>query len=237
LLWTVTQWRLRDKKSLLRPKSSGQRTGPRGVVLDAEAISFVDVTAVRMLDVLSEELDHAGQRLVIAHELGQVGDLLTGPGSTIILHLDPSIDDTIRAPSQNLPGDLHAGPGCLEARVLYCPSPPSRACRGSAARHRMRTRQAHLSTRPCRRSEWQPPDRRAVHVGAGSGRGHNRVRHLANRTAPGFGSAGVPAFSGSTEPSVRPTIRPACLGSPAHHLHGARRGCGRHRCAALVMDT
>jgi MFS superfamily sulfate permease-like transporter len=48
--------------------------GVAGVVLDAEAIPSVDVTAVRMLD----EVAHArnGQRLVIAPDLGQVGDLL-----------------------------------------------------------------------------------------------------------------------------------------------------------------
>ena len=50
--------------------------GTRGVVLDAEAIAFVDITAVRMLDELADDLAVTGQQLVIAHDLGQVGDLL-----------------------------------------------------------------------------------------------------------------------------------------------------------------
>ena len=48
------------------PRRSGGRSGAhaaapgtRGVVLDAEAIAFVDVTAVRMLDELAEELARA----------------------------------------------------------------------------------------------------------------------------------------------------------------------------------
>ena len=51
-----------------------------GVVLDAEAIAFVDITALRMLDELAADLERAGQHLVLAHDLGQVGDLLARAG-------------------------------------------------------------------------------------------------------------------------------------------------------------
>ena len=57
-------------------KRRARRPGTRGVVLDAEAVAFVDVTAVRMLDELASDLARDGQQLVIAHDLGQVGDLL-----------------------------------------------------------------------------------------------------------------------------------------------------------------
>ena len=57
-------------------KRHARRSGTRGVVLDAEAVAFVDVTAVRMLDELASDLARDGQRLVIAHDVGQVGDLL-----------------------------------------------------------------------------------------------------------------------------------------------------------------
>jgi MFS superfamily sulfate permease-like transporter len=50
--------------------------GTTAVVIDAESIPFIDVTAVRMLDELADDLARTGQRLVIAHDLGQVGDLL-----------------------------------------------------------------------------------------------------------------------------------------------------------------
>ena len=68
--------------------------GVRGVVLDAEAIPFVDITAVRMLDELADDLDRAGQQLVIAHDLGQVGDLLSANPETT-LQVFPTIDEAI----------------------------------------------------------------------------------------------------------------------------------------------
>ncbi len=73
--------------------------GTRGVVLDAEAIAFVDMTAVRMLDELADDLARVGQRLVVAHELGQVGDLLaTEPSSlTIYPTIDAAMDAVRRA--------------------------------------------------------------------------------------------------------------------------------------------
>jgi high affinity sulfate transporter 1 len=70
--------------------------GTTGIVLDAEAIPFVDITAVRMLDELADDLDRRGQRLVIAHDLGQVGDLLSQQTVTT-LGLYPTIGEAIAA--------------------------------------------------------------------------------------------------------------------------------------------
>ena len=70
--------------------------GTLGVVLDAEAIAFVDITAVRMLDELADDLERAGQQLVIAHDLGQVGDLLAATPETNLVVV-PTIDEAIVA--------------------------------------------------------------------------------------------------------------------------------------------
>jgi high affinity sulfate transporter 1 len=74
-------------------KAHAATPGTRGVVLDAEAIAFVDITAVRMLDELADDLARAGQQLVIAHDLGQVGDLLDASS----LQVFPTIDEAIAA--------------------------------------------------------------------------------------------------------------------------------------------
>ena len=77
-------------------KAHAAAPGTRGVVLDAEAIAFVDITAVRMLDELADDLERAGQDLVIAHDLGQVGDLLEAHPETS-LQVFPTIDEAIAA--------------------------------------------------------------------------------------------------------------------------------------------
>jgi high affinity sulfate transporter 1 len=46
------------------------------VVLDAETIPSVDITAVRMLHELAEDLQTSGVRLAMAHEIGQVRDVI-----------------------------------------------------------------------------------------------------------------------------------------------------------------
>ncbi len=48
----------------------------RAVVLDAETIPFIDVTASRMLADLSDELQHQGIQLLIARDIGQVRDVM-----------------------------------------------------------------------------------------------------------------------------------------------------------------
>jgi sulfate permease, SulP family len=52
------------------------RDGIRAVVLDAETIPYVDVTAARMLVQLDDELARRGVRLVMARDIGQVRDVL-----------------------------------------------------------------------------------------------------------------------------------------------------------------
>jgi SulP family sulfate permease len=50
--------------------------GTHAVILDAETIPFVDVTAANMLDQLAGELRRRGVRLVIARDVGLVRDML-----------------------------------------------------------------------------------------------------------------------------------------------------------------
>jgi MFS superfamily sulfate permease-like transporter len=46
------------------------------VVLDAESIAFVDITAVRMLQDLADDLARSHVQLAVAHEIGQVRDVI-----------------------------------------------------------------------------------------------------------------------------------------------------------------
>ncbi|NBM20488.1 STAS domain-containing protein, partial [Streptomyces sp. GC420] len=50
--------------------------GTKAVVIDAETVPFIDVTAVRMLDGPAEELGAGGVRLLLARDVGQVRDVL-----------------------------------------------------------------------------------------------------------------------------------------------------------------
>ncbi len=55
------------------------------VVLDAETIPLIDVTAARMLANLTDELHHQGVRLLIARDIGQVRDVLRAVADTPVL--------------------------------------------------------------------------------------------------------------------------------------------------------
>jgi SulP family sulfate permease len=68
------------------------QAGTRAVVIDAESIAFVDVTAVRMLDGLAESLAEDGVTLAIAHDIGQVRDLL---GTAEALRVFPTLRDAV----------------------------------------------------------------------------------------------------------------------------------------------
>lgn len=62
-------------------KMHGATPGVRAVVLDAETIPFVDISAVNVLARVSEELAASGVRLVLAHDIGQVRDLFRVAGA------------------------------------------------------------------------------------------------------------------------------------------------------------
>jgi SulP family sulfate permease len=53
-----------------------RQDGVRAVILDAESVPYLDVTAATALQQLDEELTAAGQRFLIARDVGQVRDVL-----------------------------------------------------------------------------------------------------------------------------------------------------------------
>lgn len=57
-------------------RDAAARPGTRAVVLDMESTPSVDVSAIRMLAELREDLQVRGGRLVLARDLGQVRDLM-----------------------------------------------------------------------------------------------------------------------------------------------------------------
>jgi MFS superfamily sulfate permease-like transporter len=59
--------------------------GTRAIVLDAESVPFIDLTAGRMLHELGDDLARDGQQLAIAYDLGQVRDLLRKEDTKVIL--------------------------------------------------------------------------------------------------------------------------------------------------------
>lgn len=67
----------------------------RAVVIDAQTIAFVDVTAVRMLDVLAGDLARESVVLAIAHDIGQVRDMLSEGEVTETLRVFPTIDAAV----------------------------------------------------------------------------------------------------------------------------------------------
>jgi sulfate permease, SulP family len=70
----------------------------RAVVLDAQTIPFVDVTAARMLAQLGGDLEREDVRLVLARDIGQVRDVLRrAEGERLPLSAYPTVREAIEA--------------------------------------------------------------------------------------------------------------------------------------------
>jgi high affinity sulfate transporter 1 len=83
------------KAALLRAAAPD---GIHTLVLDAESVPFIDVTAMTMLDQLAADLDRRGITLRLARERGQIRDLLRhGGADTARLHLHPTVRDAVAA--------------------------------------------------------------------------------------------------------------------------------------------
>jgi sulfate permease, SulP family len=65
-------------------RAAAARPGTKAVVLDAENIAFMDVTAIGMLDELGDTLEEEGVALRVVRDIGDVRDVLRRAGS----HLD-----------------------------------------------------------------------------------------------------------------------------------------------------
>jgi SulP family sulfate permease len=81
-----------------RVEAAAAADGVHAVVLDASDIAFVDVTAVEMLDQLSDELKKHNVRLLIARDVGQVRDVLRRAGADeALLRVYPTVQGAVDA--------------------------------------------------------------------------------------------------------------------------------------------
>jgi sulfate permease, SulP family len=80
-------------------RRAAAREGTRFVVIDAETVAFIDVTAADMLETLSDELEDEGVELVLARDIGQVRDTLqeTGVDASFGSRSYATVDDAIEA--------------------------------------------------------------------------------------------------------------------------------------------
>ena len=78
-------------------RSAARRDDVHAVVIDAETMPFIDVTAAQVLDRVARELRADGVRLVIARDIGQVRDVLdTAPGDSILDASYPTVDEAVK---------------------------------------------------------------------------------------------------------------------------------------------
>ena len=72
--------------------------GTRAVVIDAETVPFIDVTASKMLEELSDELQHRNIRLLLGRDIGQVRDILRHVADKQTLdRVYPTVQDAVDA--------------------------------------------------------------------------------------------------------------------------------------------
>jgi SulP family sulfate permease len=66
-------------------RGTARRAGIHAIVIDAETVPFIDVTAAQVLDQVARELGADGVRVVIARNVGQVRDVIhAAPGDSIL---------------------------------------------------------------------------------------------------------------------------------------------------------
>ncbi len=75
--------------------------GVKAVIIDAETVPFIDVTAATMLAALAEDLERDGVVLILAREVGQVRDLLSvAEGDQPLIRTYPSVRAAVDAAQQ-----------------------------------------------------------------------------------------------------------------------------------------
>jgi SulP family sulfate permease len=72
-------------------------SGVRAVILDAESVPSIDVTAARMLAEVTEELGRRGTQFALARDVGQVRDVLRHADSGELPHAYPSVQAAVDA--------------------------------------------------------------------------------------------------------------------------------------------
>jgi sulfate permease, SulP family len=81
-----------------RIREHAARDGVTTIVIDAESVSFIDVSASRVLDQAVRDLNKAGVLLLLAGDLGQVRDVLRGSEEAAnAIELYPTVQDAVDA--------------------------------------------------------------------------------------------------------------------------------------------
>jgi anti-anti-sigma factor len=82
--------------------------GTTAVILDAETVPMIDITAVRMLNELAESLEREGVRFAIARDVGMVRDLIERADQTgDLTNVYPTVQaavDALHGPRGDQPG-------------------------------------------------------------------------------------------------------------------------------------
>ncbi len=85
-----------------RLRAEATKTGVRAIVLDGESSPFVDLTAIRMLQDVSDQLERSGVRLVLSHELGGVRESLSlAQGASSEFEIYPTVSSAVAAMGQH----------------------------------------------------------------------------------------------------------------------------------------
>jgi sulfate permease, SulP family len=78
-------------------RRAARRDDVHAVIVDAETVPFIDVTAAQIFDQLARELQAGGVRLVIARNIGQVRDVVrAAPGDSILDTAHPTVDEAVK---------------------------------------------------------------------------------------------------------------------------------------------
>jgi SulP family sulfate permease len=78
-------------------RRAARRDDVHAVVVDAETVPFIDVTAAQIVDQLARELEADGVRLVIARNIGQVRDVVRAAlGDSILDTAHPTVDEAVK---------------------------------------------------------------------------------------------------------------------------------------------
>ena len=114
----------RWNESAARIRAEVARRVPDAVVLDAQTVPSIDISAVRALDTLADDLERSGVRFAIARDVGQVRDVMAGTARPeTVSRLFPTVRAAVAA--------LGGGAADPEAQDDPPPSPdrPYRALR------------------------------------------------------------------------------------------------------------
>jgi anti-anti-sigma factor len=80
-----------------------EEDGITAIVIDAETVPFIDVTAARMLAALDQDLRRREVRLLIARDIGQVRDVLRNViDDPALTHVYPSVQSAVDEASRRM---------------------------------------------------------------------------------------------------------------------------------------